>query len=540
MTRRLIGVACASVIATGAAGFTAGHVLAAQSLCVGSGPGCFSKLQAAVDAALAGDTIRIGPGTFAGGVTIDVSISIIGAGARSTIIKGGDSVLTIGSYNAPSEPTVSIAGVTITGGVARSSPESIPFTGTAGVLAFGGGIEIPLSANGPGATVRIANSVVTGNRAAPSATVPSGNAVCPAGPCPFARAAGGGIDNWGSLTLTNTTVSHNLVGSASGLSTLASDAEGAGIMSQATGTLVLNDCEISDNHAGATAPNGRFADSGGVFAGGGTLTMDESVVTDNSADLSAALPNSVNLQAIAGGVHIVGTASGAIRHTTIAGNSVSATNTIGDAAAFSGGLHADGPVVLSDDTMSGNRVSATTTPGSSGSAFADSGVGELNGPSDIRDSSFTGNSVRASSPSGTASASGGALSTAGNPRTTIADSVIRDNALSATTASGFAIVQGAGIWNIGLLTLQDTTVRKNTGTVHGPSGMAQGGGIWNSAIFGGPPSVQLTLTDSTVTHNTLTADHGITAQGGGLYTTLPVNSIDSTVAHNVPDQCFGC
>jgi hypothetical protein len=101
-------------------------------------------------------------------------------------------------------------------------------------------------------------------------------------------------------------------------------------------------------------------------------------------------------------------------------------------------------------------------------------------------------------------------------------------------------VQGAGIWNIGLLTLQDTTVGKNTGTVHGPSGMAQGGGIWNSPIPGGPPSVQLTLTDSTVTHNTLTADHHITSQGGGLYTTIPVTAIDSTVAHNVPDQCFGC
>ena len=42
---------------------------------------------------------------------------------------------------------MSISGVTITGGVARSSPESVPFTGKAGVWAAGGGIEIPPGAH---------------------------------------------------------------------------------------------------------------------------------------------------------------------------------------------------------------------------------------------------------------------------------------------------------------------------------------------------------------------------------------------------------
>ncbi len=229
-----------------------------------------------------------------------------------------------------------------------------------------------------------------------------------------------------------------------------------------------------------------------------------------------------------------------IRDTTISGNALSATNSRGDAVAFSGGLHADGPLVLSDDTIRGNLVSASTPQGSSGSANADSGVGEINGPSEIRDSLFVGNSVRASSPSGTASAAGGGLSTAGNPRTTIRDSVIRDNSLSSTTTTGSAIVQGGGIWNIGLLTLRDSTVAMNTAVAHGPAGMAQGGGIWNSRIPGGPPSVQLTLIDANVTGNTLTASPGVTAQGGGVYTTLPVTRTDSIIDHNLPDQCYGC
>src|SRR5215210_2676302 len=46
---------------------------AANERCVGVPP-CFATRQEAVDAAHAGDVIRIGPGTFAGGVTIDKSV----------------------------------------------------------------------------------------------------------------------------------------------------------------------------------------------------------------------------------------------------------------------------------------------------------------------------------------------------------------------------------------------------------------------------------------------------------------------------------
>ena len=191
----------------------------AGRLCVGSGPGCYATIQAAVDAAHDGDTIAVEPGTFAGAITIDVSIKLAGAGAGRTIISGGGPVLTIGEFGAATEPTVSIEGVTITGGVTRSSPESEPFTGQEGVFAAGGGVEIPPNADfSGGATVTITNSVITGNRVAPSDTVP-GDVQCPGGdPCPFAFAGGGGIDSWGTLTLANTRVSNNRVGSASALS----------------------------------------------------------------------------------------------------------------------------------------------------------------------------------------------------------------------------------------------------------------------------------------------------------------------------------
>jgi pectin methylesterase-like acyl-CoA thioesterase len=95
-----IGAVCAVLLATGTTAVTGSRALAADTLCVGDGSGCYSTLQAAVDAAHNGDTIRIDRGTFKGGVTVDVSVRIVGDGSDRTILKGGDSVLTIGRYNA--------------------------------------------------------------------------------------------------------------------------------------------------------------------------------------------------------------------------------------------------------------------------------------------------------------------------------------------------------------------------------------------------------------------------------------------------------
>ena len=112
----LIGLAA---LAFGLAASGGSH--AASTHCVG-GTHCYSTLQAAVNAAHNGDTIRIDSGTFAGGVTITSSVNLVGAGAKKTTISGGGPVLTIGAIFAATEPTVSIDGVTITDGVTTSRP----------------------------------------------------------------------------------------------------------------------------------------------------------------------------------------------------------------------------------------------------------------------------------------------------------------------------------------------------------------------------------------------------------------------------------
>ena len=213
--------------------------------------------------------------------------------------------------------------------------------------------------------------------------------------CPFADAGGGGISNDGMLTLDHTTISDNRADPASGLT---SGAIGAGILNRAFGTLTVKHSVVTGNHAAVTPPNGQSADGGGITMVGGTLTMTDSRVSDNSADASSAVPNGVEQNAVAGGIHVQENASATIRRTTITGNSISSTNSVGDANAVSGGLHADGPIVLRDSTISDNtsrrrraarlRHTPTRAPARSTPTRR----------SPIR--RFTGNRVAATSPAG--------------------------------------------------------------------------------------------------------------------------------------------
>jgi hypothetical protein len=502
--------------------FGAGQTSAATlNICQGGCP--YTQLTPALAAAQSGDTIKLGPGTYAGGVTIDVSVTLVGAGPGATVISGGGPVLSIGVAGAASEPTVTIDGVTVTGGVAigNLAPES----------GRGGGIYIPRAA-GPstGATVTIRDSVIRGNSVAPATAVESDDPCCP-----FADSGGGGISNDGTLTLVDTRVTDNRADDADGL---ASNAIGGGILNRAFGTLTIKHSVISNNHVAVTPPNGRFAPGGGIATVGGTLTITDSRVSDNTADTLSAVPTGVEQEATAGGIQIQGNASATIRSTAITGNLISSTNTLGDATAFSGGLHADGPLVLRDSTISDNRVAATTA---TGSAAATEGAGELNADDTISNTRFTGNTVTATSSAGDAHAENGGILTAAFEHMTISDSVINRNRLTATTTTGSATVQAGGIGNIGVLTLRNTSVDANSATASGPTGSAKGGGIWQGSDPRGPRLTQLALVDSAVTHNTLTASAGIAVQGGGLFTPLfPVTVTNSVIAENVPDQCYGC
>ena len=367
----LIAVALTAIvlaIAPAASGASAANVR-----CVGHPP-CFATLQKAIDAAHDGGVILVEPGTYAGGVTIDKSVEVIGSGASRTIIKGGGPVLTIGKAFAQSEPKVTISKVKITGGRTTSSPLSKEFVDKKNVIALGGGIAIPpgkfIKAQErftAGATVKVIGSVISGNRVGPSATVPFGPP-CPGGPCPFAYAGGGGIDNWGALTLERTDVSHNR---ASGV---ASDATGGGIDSP-QGSLNLSDGTITSNRAIVGVPNGRYAEGGGIFTGGG-LSNDAPVavqvrggsIGDNEASLTSKLPyfvgdgkgSTIDMNANGGGAHFGGGSAISIANARINENKVGVDDPKGEPYAFDAAVLVgkDSKLDLSHSTIEDNRVRA--------------------------------------------------------------------------------------------------------------------------------------------------------------------------------------
>ena len=252
---------------------TAGPATAGSpQLCVG-GKGCYGSVQAAVDAARPGSTIRVNVGAFAGGIRIDKSLRLVGAGAGRTILKGGDSVLRIESSNG--RPTVTVSALNVTGGVSTHADDLT-------WLAQGGGILVDHTPDGQvGADVTLEGIVVTGNRSTPTTVFPSpSGAKCPDGDCPAAGSYGGGIANFGNLVVRNSVIRDNAaVGHVS-------DAAGGGIFS-AIGSLLVDSTEVRGNTAAPDANEiGRYAEGGGLFLGfGGSRTVRGSRINENHANL---------------------------------------------------------------------------------------------------------------------------------------------------------------------------------------------------------------------------------------------------------------
>jgi hypothetical protein len=513
--------------------------------------GCpFNQLAPAAAAATDGDTIRIGPGTYAGGVTVDASVAIVGSGPGSTIISGGGPVLTIGAVLAASEPTVSLSSLTIEDGVTVATPLSVAAVGAQGAYVGGGGIEIPPNAGlTGGADVTISNSVITSNMVDSTAAVDSGFP-CPAdititcinGDIPFSQATGGGIDNWGTLTLSNSQVTNNKVGVPTGLANVTTDAYGGGIQSW-LGPVAISNTVISGNDVGASTPNGFNVNGGGVLVGffGGTLSMSNSSVTDNTETLKSSFPDDVQrfTGATGGGIEIGdGTPSATVSTTTVTDNSISMTNSVGSTSATSGGLQVNSlstSFTVTNSVIDDNSAYSATLPSSTGTAAATSGAGQIDGS--VSNTRMSGNTVTAVSAAGVAEASGGAI---WGYHGQMSNTLVSQNEIRAMSPQGVGEAGGGGLdIGFGAGTLLNTLVSGNTVTVNGQGELAVGGGLLDADAAS--PGAPLALVNSRVTGNALLGDPGASLVGGGLFIQgYPVTMTHSLISGNSPDQCFGC
>jgi hypothetical protein len=497
ITRSLLIAAIAAVLLGAVA-----RPASAVTLCVGQQAGCFSQIQQAVNIAHDGDTIAIGAGTFAGGITIDKSVRVLGAGANKTIINGGGPVVTVFRATAPDALSVTIDGVTITGGVNNSQPD--PET------TFGGGVLIPTSQldqppfNGTGATVSISNSVITGNTVTSNSSIPPG--FCGPRACGFND--GGGIDNGGVLTLTNTSVTNNTAGSTPSMGSAASDPAAGGINNRFASTLVLHNSVVSGNHAVANSTIANSANSGGIGSVG-ALDIEDSVVSGNVVEYTGSMDFD-DQSAFAGGISIdqccdFPHSTATIRDTQVTGNRVIAVNTNPNSlpGGFGGGIVAFAPALLENVTLTDNAVQVT----GAGFAVGDGGGMEVDAPVTVRDSMVGRNSVAVAGPSGVLAFGGGIAMYGGD--LTLERTVVVANSASATASPAFGGVSSA-----------------------------LGGGISN----GGPgnPSATLTLTDSVVNANRLSGSVGVLLNGGGVFTDSGLVQTRTVIAGNKPDNCSGC
>ncbi len=220
---------------------------------------CYTLIQAAVNAAVPGDAIRVAEGTYYESVTLTKSVTLEGGwgadfGARdwtcyTTTIdarRAGPAIRIEGTVS----PT--IEGFVITGG-----------DGTPGARG-GGGVQIYRPAFQPGSAVLIRHNIITGNLA------------CRASTC---AGDGGGVAVYNSAAI----LEHNaIIGNIAQLTTT-NGGRGGGVYVGASALATLTGNLIARNTAVYSVPWMTDGRGGGVYADEGRLVLQDNLVEENSA-----------------------------------------------------------------------------------------------------------------------------------------------------------------------------------------------------------------------------------------------------------------
>ena len=497
--------------------------------------GCHATIQAAVDAALNGDRIRVLAGTYAENVIITKSVTLLGGfddtgfttrTPRGSIVDGSglNSVMQIRE-----RALVTIDGFTITGG-----------DGTAN-NGDGGGIAVQ------NATVNIINNLIENN-------VASSNAMM--------RGRGGGvfiIDSNRAVRIQDNTIRNNIGNSASG------EGWGGGIAMGLMQTVTISSNVVVQNTGAVSTTFGR---GGGIFSSGTTtITLNNNQILQNVALRSGA-------DGQGGGVYL-DSFSRAEQHMQLIGNQVmsntagitiTGSTEFGGPFASGGGIRiwgSDAPnvsLIMRDNHLIGNVTAHTlTTSASTGPGHAQGGGISVARLASI---SMNGDMVRANKAlaSGSSdgsiriSAQGGGIHIDGwnTPNDSITlqrGHVLNNVAIGTVTAVGSqsdAVGGGLSIHTISTTHIISSEVRNNIAV---ESLSVNGNGDGRSNAFGG--GIRLTDNDDVtvdgnkiqgnVAAQRLVAENdAIYGLGGGIdiFHTENLTITDNTITDNIAAERF--
>jgi hypothetical protein len=364
---------------------------------------------------------------------------------------------------------------------------------------------------------------------------------------------GGGIDNFGTLTVNHCTLLKNEAVGGSGTSTTPNAANGGGIANEVGASLSLTQSLLTNNVAAASPGNDSF---GGALLNLGSATVTSCTFTGNQATgggSSSFFDGSVGGAIVSFGFppsqlygatlqisnstfsgNVVNAASGATLATggaidlefgvvaTISNSSFTGNVATGGVGSFpqGGGINAEGcTLTLTNSTLTGNQslgASNVPPPGEVSSAgggalFLDPFAGTIVNASNC---SFTGNLAQAGPG---ANGLGGAIYDAGGTLTLTNSTLTANQAMGGSSSSAGSTNEalGGGIINnvAGILTMINCTLTSNT-ALAGSGAPNPSGSLFGSALGGGIYNERgstLSVTNSALVDNL--AQGGINSSG---------------------------
>ena len=332
------------------------------------------------------NTITFAPGLSgtitltSGQLEISSNLTIIGPTVASLFISGNDKSRV---FQIDANSSVSISGLTVTGGHAPQGPTGTPANPTTRTPGGDGG----QGGNGGGidnlGSLALVDDVITGN------TTGSGGVGGPGADTGFVEldpgnggpgGSGGGIFSAGPLSISTCTVSGNTTGNggAAGGYPAGGGGGGGGGGIFATGQLTITNSTIDGNSAGSgggsnlfePGPGGSGGSAGGIYAGGDTVMIGSTISRNRAGNGVGPINSQGPLGNGGAGGGIVSWSKLALINCTISGNGAGngGTTFYGTTPGNGGGINSNGPLHLTNVTVAGNSA-----PGAGAGLFVTGG-----------------------------------------------------------------------------------------------------------------------------------------------------------------------